>query len=277
MYVAMTWYYPLQIPYIPAGQLWKSAQGRDVELMASIHSKRDQFSILQLSREELSERMPDETGVTGGAVCQLRVDELSALLIRLAKEKEARQHSLSKLREKSDGTELRSLLLESPGGSETDSRVQIATKNIKELGKEIRVSVEAQKVLIEEVEAKNIALQEARKNDGLSALRADFCGTIVNTATGSSCNCHFRNSVIAFELLSFVYIYTKKKKSFHFPDFHHIVACLNEGVAFYGDLIRRLAHLNQNLLDAAYTMNLSRREMELSYADQQVAQQIPSG
>ncbi len=173
----MTTSYPPQIPYIPAGQLWKSAQDRDMELMASVHSKRDQLSILQLSREELSERMPDETGVRGGEVCQLRVDELSALLICLAKEKEARQHSLSV------GTELRTSLLESPG-SETDSRIQIAMKNIKELGKEIRVSVETQKALMEEVEANNVALQEARKKDGLSALRADFCGTIVTTATG---------------------------------------------------------------------------------------------
>ncbi len=179
----MTTSYPPQTPYIPAGQLWKSAQDKDMELMASVHSKRDLLSILQLSREELSERMPDETGVRGGEVCQVRVDELSALLIHLAKEKEARQHSLSKLKEKSDGTELRTSLLESPG-SETDSRMEIAMKNIKKLGKEIRVSVETQKTLMEEVEAKNVALQEARKKDGLSTLRADFCGTIVTTATG---------------------------------------------------------------------------------------------
>ncbi len=50
------------------------------------------------------------------------------------------------------------------------------------------------------------------------------------------------------------------------------MACLNEGIAFYGDLIRQLAHLNQNVLDAAYTMNLSRREIELSYAAQRAAQ-----
>ncbi len=54
-------------------------------------------------------------------------------------------------------------------------------------------------------------------------------------------------------------------------DFHHIVASLNNGVTFYGDLIRRLARLNQNVLDAAYTMNLSRREIELSHAAQRAA------
>ncbi len=151
--------------------------------MASIRSKRDQLSILHLSREELSERMPDETGVRGGEVCQFRADELSALLIRLAEEKEARQHSLSKLKEKMDGTELRTRLLETPG-SETDSQVQIALKHIRWLGKEIRASVTIQKVLMEEVGAKNIALQEARKKDGLSTLRTDFCGTIATTATG---------------------------------------------------------------------------------------------
>ncbi len=240
--------------------------------MTAVRSKRDQLGILQLSREELSERMPDETGVRCGEVCQVRADEISALLIRLAEEKEARQYSLSKLKEKADGTELRTRLLESPG-SETDSQVQIALKHIRELKKEIRSSVATQKALMEEVGAKNVALQEARKKDGLSTLRADFCANITTTAKGIlklvSVIIHHHHTLLSLR-------YLKKNLCFCSfvlcPDFHHLVAFLNDGIDFYGDLIRRLAQLNRNVLDAAYTMNLSRREIELSCAAQRAAQ-----
>ncbi len=168
---------------IRAGQLWKSAQDTDMELMASVSSKRDKLSILQLSREELSERMPDETGVKGGELRQILADELSGLLIRLAEEKTARQHSLLKLKEISDGTELCSRLLESPG-SGTGVETRLATELIREMGKEIRASVETQKALMEEIEAKNVTFQEARSKDGLSKSRADFCEVIATTVTG---------------------------------------------------------------------------------------------
>jgi programmed cell death 6-interacting protein len=210
--------------------LWEQAQERDRDLMGRLEASQELMALLNLTRDALDGLLPaNDEKLEGGTP---EMSALSQLLIQIAGEIKKLQAAVSQVSSSAEASDLRSLLAQAAGES-VDMVIEAKLQSLQGLVTSIENSAgKTLPPLLSQVDVTNRAFTEARNHNSTAKAREAFLNQISEAV----------------------------------EEYHSARSRLSEGGSFYGDLLRRLAQLNQTVEDMIYTQGLARRDFEVNFS-----------